>query len=293
MRISSQLSDTPIMTLAIAGGILAALLTLVVIETPERMIDTAIHFDMSVTAFFGRFARRSPVVDTLLWWAWTQPATQAGIVMALLWGAWFANGETPEGRPKRVAMLSALVGTYASILVTLVFRVILPFRARPIADPTSTLLVPYLPDGMTFTSESTSFPSGHAAVLFALAVGLWSASRALGLVVALHGLFVVCLPRVYFGRHWATDILAGAAVALVTVPLVNEMLRRSSVMPRLLGWSERHASAFYGAFFLCALEIATEFAFVRTALKFASVFRLIGSSDIAKVVMWLASTTPA
>src|SRR2546425_1204366 len=125
MRISSQLSDTPIMTLAIAGGILAALLT----------------------------------------------------------------------------------------LVTLVFRVILPFRARPIADPTSTLLVPYLPHGVTFSSESTSFPSGHAAVLFALAVGLWSASRALGLVVTLHGLFVVCLPRVYFGRHWATDILAGAAVA--------------------------------------------------------------------------------
>ena len=122
MRISSQLSDTPIMTLAIAGGILVALLTLFVVETPERMVDTAIHFDMSVTAFFGRFARRSPVVNTLLWWVWTQPATQAGIVMALLWGAWFGNRETPEGRPKRVAMLSALVGTYASILVTLVFR---------------------------------------------------------------------------------------------------------------------------------------------------------------------------
>ena len=103
MRISSQLSDTPIMTLAIAGGILVALLTLFVVETPERMIDTAIHFDMSVTAFFGRFARRSPVVNTLLWWVWTQPTTQAGIVMALLWGAWFGNRETPEGHEGRDA----------------------------------------------------------------------------------------------------------------------------------------------------------------------------------------------
>ena len=71
-------------------------------------------------------------------------------------------------------MLSSLVGVYACILLTLVLRVVLPFRARPMVDPTSAFHMPYLPDGATLTAESTSFPSGHAAVLFALAIGLWS-----------------------------------------------------------------------------------------------------------------------
>ena len=232
MRESAQImSRATLLPLAVTGGVLGFLLILVLMATPTRVIDAAVHFDVSVFAFFGRFAGRSWTVDTLIWSVWTHAAVQSGIVMVLVWGLWFAQGETPESRQTRASMLSLLVGVYASILLTLVLRVVLPFRARPMVDPTSTFLMPYLPDGATPTAESTSFPSGHAAVLFALAIGLWSVSRALGLVAGLHGLFIVCLPRVYFGRHWATDIPAGASVALATVPVVNEMLRRSSLVP--------------------------------------------------------------
>ena len=109
-----------------------------------------------------------------------------------------------------------------------------------------------------------------------------------------HVLFVVCLPVVYFGRHWATDIVAGAGVALATVPMVNEVLRRSSLVPRLLGWSERRPAAFYSVFFLCSMDIAMDFAFVKTALKLVSILQLVRGVHITRVVMWIVTgTAPA
>jgi len=255
------------------------------------MIDGVERFDLGVLAFLGRFAQRSRPVDTLIWSVWTQAVLQSGVVMALVWGVWFGRGEAPDGRDRRAAILSSLIGLYASILLTIAIRIVLPFRARPMVDPTSGHHMPYLPSDAIFTAESTSFPSGHATVLFALALVLWSVSRGLGLVAALHGLFVVCLPRVYFGRHWATDILAGAVVALVTVPLINELLRRSALVPRLLGWSERYATGFYGVFFLCSLDIATDFGFVKNVMKLVSILRLMGDVHITGVVMLLTGAT--
>jgi len=295
MRDSGRLtSRATLLPLTVTGAVLGFLLILVLMATPPRVIDAAVHFDVSVFAFFSRFAGRSWTIDTLIWSVWTQAVVQGGVVMVLVWGAWFSQGETRESRQTRAAILSSLVGVYACILLTLVLRVVLPFRARPMVDPTSTFQMPYLPDGMTLTAESTSFPSGHAAVLFGLAIGLWSVSKTLGLVAGLHGLFVVCLPRVYFGRHWATDIVAGAGIALATVPLINEMLRGRALVPRLLGWSERHPAAFYGAFFLCSLDIATDFALVKTALKLIAALQLVGGVHIPRIVISVvAETAPA
>jgi len=286
-RKDSVASHPQLAPLVVTGGALGALLILLLIQTPSRMIDGVQHFDLGVLALLGRFARRSRVADTLIWSVWTQAVLQSGVVMALVWGAWFSRGEGSGGRDRREAILSSLIGLYASIVVTLAFRVVLPFRARPMVDPTSGHQMPYLPSEAMHTAESTSFPSGHATVLFALALTLWAVSRTLGVVAGLHGLFVVCLPRVYFGRHWASDIVAGAVVALGTVSVLNELLRRHSLVPRLLEWSERHAAKFYGVFFLSSLDIATDFMFVKTILKLVSILRLAGGAHITRIVMML------
>jgi len=265
--------------MAIAGGVLGFVLILALTLTTSRVIDAAIHLDLDVIAFLGRFARRSRVVDTFIWTVWTNAALQGGVVMVLVWGVWFSCGEAPAGRRKRETMLSSLIGMYACLLLTLVFRVILPFRARPAMDQAVAFQMPYLPDGMIHVPEATSFPSGHAAVLFSLAIGLWLVSRTLGLLAALHGFVIVCLPRLYFGRHYATDILAGAVLAIATVLVVNELLRRGSLVQRLRVWSETRPGAFYSLFFLCSLDIATDFAYAKTVL------RLVGSVHITRVVM--------
>ena len=58
-----------------------------------------------------------------------------------------------------------------------------------------------------------SFPSGHAAFFFALAVVVYAINRRWGITYFVLTVLVV-LSRVASGVHWPTDILAGAAIGL-------------------------------------------------------------------------------
>lgn len=94
---------------------------------------------------------------------------------------------------------------------------------------------PYRWDGpFPFTSNYTSFPSGHTATAFAiasvLALGypdkIWigiSAYTVAGLVG---------VSRVYDGEHWGSDVLAGAALgAFIGVTLSKLNLKKIEIMP--------------------------------------------------------------
>jgi undecaprenyl-diphosphatase len=60
----------------------------------------------------------------------------------------------------------------------------------------------------TSGSRRPSFPSHHALTAGALAAVLWIAWRPLGAVAWLYGL-LVAWARLYSGKHWPSDVLAG------------------------------------------------------------------------------------
>jgi len=70
-----------------------------------------------------------------------------------------------------------------------------------------------------------AFPSGHAAVFFALAFAVWFIDRRWFLwflaVTVLMG-----LARIFVGVHWPLDILAGALVALTSAVIIRWILPR-------------------------------------------------------------------
>jgi undecaprenyl-diphosphatase len=264
-----------------SGGFALAVVLLLTGMTPH-LIDAGIYLDLHAIALLNRFAHRSRTVDLLIWEIGTTAALQGGVVVALVWGAWFSRGEEFGSRPKRETILSSFIGMYVCLLVTLVLRAALPFRPRPVNDFSISHQMPYLPDGTSLVYHATSFPSGHAAVLFSLAIGLGLVSRRLGLVAALHGLFVVCLPRLYFGRHFATDIVTGAALAVAIVPSVNMALFGSSLVRRLLAWVDTRPGTFYSVVFFCSLDVATDFAVSKTIIHFAG---LLANLDVARIVM--------
>jgi undecaprenyl-diphosphatase len=78
---------------------------------------------------------------------------------------------------------------------------------------------------------------------------------------------IICLPRVYLGIHYPTDILAGAAIGLGCVAFLSNRAVRSVVASPILNWGERHPVLFYFALFLLAFQIATLFWDVRVALS--------------------------
>lgn len=73
-------------------------------------------------------------------------------------------------------------------------------------------------------APNNSFPSGHAAFLFALGMALWFFRRGWGnwyFILAL----VVGAARVFAGVHWPLDILGGAVIGIVSAVAVYFLLR--------------------------------------------------------------------
>lgn len=70
-----------------------------------------------------------------------------------------------------------------------------------------------------------SFPSGHTANAFILALSVFLSDRRIG-GVALAGAAFVAFSRLYLFVHWPTDVLAGALFALLCVAATHYVLGR-------------------------------------------------------------------
>lgn len=107
-------------------------------------------------------------------------------------------------------------------------------RARPYES---------LPNVHVLVSRTTdfSFPSDHATMAGAVAVGLLFANRRWGIVASMAAV-LMAFTRVYVGAHYPSDVLAGLALgglvaatgAIWLVPLIDRGVRRLATTPA--GW---------------------------------------------------------
>jgi undecaprenyl-diphosphatase len=123
--------------------------------------------------------------------------------------------------PSRVKRVENLIFMALAILVSrgLLTELIRYFVERD--RPFVTLgFEPLVEQSMTY-----AFPSGHAAVFFALALAVWFVDRKwgywFGALALLNG-----IARIVAGVHWPTDILAGAAVGVLSALLVRLLLSK-------------------------------------------------------------------
>jgi len=90
-------------------------------------------------------------------------------------------------------------------------------RPRPFVEQNITPLIEH--------ASSPSFPSGHAALLFAAGTVLYFYNKTAGIMFLL-GAIVVSAARVFAFLHWPSDIAAGAAIGIASGVLVITIFKR-------------------------------------------------------------------
>ncbi len=213
-------------------------------------------FDREILTWMNGFARTSYPLDITIAAIATSNALKGGLATVLLAWLWFAADEKHQRRNREV-----IVATFAAAAVAIVagrlLATALPFRIRPAHNAALGFVQPYgYPDILRGWS---AFPSDHAMLFMAIATGLWTLSRRLGVAAFAYVLVVVLAPRIYLGMHHPTDVLIGGAIGIALAAVANADAIRTRLATVPLRWSTAHAPSFYAAAFIVALQVATMF----------------------------------
>jgi len=229
------------------------------------MVDA---FDSSILHFLNQFAQRSWVLDKTMVFVSTDPFITGGVATSFFWWAWFAESETKEA--VRETLISGLVSAFVALFFTRGLAAVLPFRARPYLNADVHFKPPHGTAEYYYDLiHWSSFPSDHAVLYFALATTIFLVSWKVGLLAYCHALFVVCLPLVYLGEHFPTDVLAGAAIGIGFGVLSKVVKLRQSVSREPLRFLNYSTAGFYLCFYLCSFLFATNFDSVRKIAFYA------------------------
>jgi undecaprenyl-diphosphatase len=219
-------------------------------------------FDLIVFKLLFEFVHWHPGMDPILRYLVNDDLLKGGVIMAVFWGLWFRDDKLI--REKREILLFAFVSSASAVLLGRFLALCVPFRVRPLQNPLFNFPFPYTAPGGIPRSWN-SFPSDHAILFFCLAASLWMISRPIGVWAICHTLFVICVPRVYMGYHYPSDIAAGIVIG-IGVAFAGKFVkvRKWVVRPAFL-WLERQPASFYAFAFLWTYEVTELF---RTLLNF-------------------------
>lgn len=213
-----------------------------------------------------------PGLDSLLGAVLDANLVKIAVPLALLWVLWFADAGRISGRMDLA--LCSLAGLVGAVALGRAAQLLLPFRPRPLFDPQVQGLLPSPELARQFDGWS-AFPSDHGTLVGALIAAGFAASMPAGLVLAGWTLPLVLLPRVHYGLHWPSDVLAGLAMgAGITLAAL-----RAGLPARARGPVERLAASHPGLLlalmFLASYEVANLFQDSRSLAR--SLARALGA----------------
>jgi membrane-associated phospholipid phosphatase len=224
--------------------------------TMHSLLEPILRLDAKVYDLLSQF-HGNWVLDHLADHQESNTLLKSGLFVAAYWYFWFRNDADQQTRRQTILIIvgATLLGLVAARLIS----TIAPYRLRPMYDPNLQHHPLSIPTRKGFMNWS-SFPSDHAAYLSALGFGLICLSRRLAIPVVLYVAGWICLPRMYLGIHYASDIIVGAGIGVATVWLA---LASGSVPSRvarpILAFADAKPQIFYPTAFLLLYEMTMIF----------------------------------
>jgi len=218
-------------------------------------------FDVAIITFFNQFAQRSWTLDYITVFICYSELMKGGAVIPLFWWAWF-TGDGDQRRRRQIVIMTILA-SFIALFIARALAITIAYRPRPAQLPELGFVAPYTVNSLRLKGWN-SFPSDHASLFFTLAIGLIMISRKLGLVVLAYVIGIICLPRIYVGLHYPTDIIAGAMIGGSSILLLNRLSTvKKFIKGQMMSWLDRNPPAFYTGMFIVTHQFTTLFQEVR------------------------------
>jgi undecaprenyl-diphosphatase len=225
-----------------------------------NLLLTIHNVDVSIYYFLNGLVGNR-LLDRFFLYQESNTLLKCGIPVSMYWYFWFCSG--PDQEKRRRAIFTIIVGTLLALTINRTISTLTPFRVRPMFDPVlqhRPLWIQPLSD----LENWSAFPSDHAAYFCTLAYGLAYLSRSLKVPMMLFAACWICLPRLYLGVHYASDIVVGAGIGVTTVWAVLRMdWLRSFLASQVLAFMNSKPHWFYTAAFLVMFEMGDLFWDVR------------------------------
>lgn len=224
----------------------------------SSIVQFFLGLDRAILLYINSFALRYPILDQIVVALCNETFLKGSLPLTVFWWLWFRTPEKPlkaRGPSDRDILVYTLLISVPTVLFARLLAHVVPFRLRPIWDPALPVRVVASVSHYAIDRWS-SFPSDHAALFTLLATGVFLVSRRLGVLLYLHTLLFVLLPRIYLGIHYPSDILGGCLIGILAASTVYSSFMRSIVCEPALAFLKRSPAWFYALFFLLASQTA-------------------------------------
>jgi len=244
-------------------------------------------------------AGRSWLFDSIVAFFLDNDLAKAGVIGGCFLAAWYGGKSVDSTNARRKILITTLIAAVCVITTTKVLSktIFLPrpeiqsqkiyrlegdqlvemkrMPVRIMLDETSQKDYRALLSGEIETNDLGSFPSDHAGFFIAISLGIWLASRRLGLLALGWSVFVILAGKMISGQHTPLDVAAGATVAIVELAIVQYVVRKKlgGWLDKLSGLTLRYSAMSSAIVFLIAFEVSSTMIHIRAFLGLLAAMR--------------------
>jgi undecaprenyl-diphosphatase len=246
-------------------------------------------------------AGRSWFFDSLVGLTQGNDLIKAGIIGCCFFAAWYSGKTLEDTRARRKVLLMTLVAAVCVLATTKVLSHTI-FLPRPAIESQkiyhlsgdnlvemkrTNVRVPLddesqkdhrdLVNGDVKTNDLGSFPSDHAGFFLAISLGIFLASRRIGLVAIGWTVLVILAGKMITASHSPVDVAAGAAVAITELSVLHMAARTrlgDPILDRISLWTFKYSALSSALLFAIVFEISSTLFHVRELLALVMAARL-------------------